>query len=210
VSNVGAVMVVGLTGGVGAGKSTVAAALARRGAYVLSADMAARQLMEPGEPALAAAVAAFGPDILGADGTLDRAALARIVFADEQSRRTLERITHPLIRARLLAAAARYDGPGPVVLEVPLLDAQARDAYGLDAVVVVDAPVDTAVARVVADRRWTEQEARSRVAAQITRQERLALADWVIANDDDLPALEAEVDRLWSWLGAGAPGPAPW
>ncbi len=211
----------GLTGGIGSGKSTVAAALAARGAVILDADLVARQVVEPGAPAYAPLVARFGPGVLLPDGRLDRPALAAIVFSDPVARADLEELTHPAIGARLLelaaaaearggrsegasdAAGARPDGGWPVtVFDIALLDEGGRALYGLDVVVVVDAPVEVAVRRLVEHRGFTEAGARARVAVQMSRERRCSLADWVIDNSADRDGLEREVDEVWVWLRA--------
>jgi len=195
------VLLVGLTGGIGSGKSTVAAALGRRGATVIDADQVARQVVEPGGPAYAALVERFGPAVLHPDGTVDRPALAALVFADRDARADLNAITHPAIGAVILERVAELAASdGVVVLEIPLLDAGARRRYHLDAVIVVDAPVEVAVDRLVAQRGLERDDARARVRAQISREERRSLADLVIDNAGDRRRLEAEVTRAWRWI----------
>lgn len=195
-------MLVGLTGGIGAGKSTVAAALHERGAAVVDADLIAREVVEPGGAAYAPLVERFGSGVLQADGRLDRQALADVVFKDPAALEDLNGITHPaigmVVAERIAAAAATHD---IVVLDIPLLSITTKARIGFDLVVVVDAPEDVAVERLVGQRKFTESDARARIAAQITREERKALADFVIENAGDRAALEAEIDRLWSWLG---------
>lgn len=194
--------VVGLTGGIGSGKSTVAALLAERGAVVVDADALARAATAPGGPAYDPVVARFGPAVVGADGALDRRRLAEVVFADPAARGDLEAIVHPCVRAGVAAAVAAEAGTGRVVVvEIPLLAESPTSRAGLDAVVVVDCPEDVAVARVVAQGRVGEADARARVAAQVSRQERRALADFVVDNAGDRAALEAEVERCWRWIG---------
>lgn len=216
-----AVLRCGLTGGIGSGKSTVAAALAALGAVIIDADLVARQVVEPGAPAYAPLVARFGPGVLLPDGRLDRPALAAIVFSDPVARADLEELTHPAIGALLLELAAaaemrgdrsegasdavggRADGSGPVtVFDIALLDEGGRALYGLDVVVVVDAPVEVAVRRLVEHRGFTEADARARVAVQMSRERRCALADRIIDNSGDRDALDREVDELWAWLRA--------
>jgi len=194
-------LVVGLTGGIGAGKSTVAGLLAGHGVLVVDADLVARQVLEQGGPALAAVARRFGPAVLRADGSLDRAALAALVFADENARRDLEALVHPAVRQGLAQRVADRAGTDDVVvLEVPLLAESGRDTYALDVVVVVDTPVDTAVARLGAGRGMSEADARARVAAQAGRAQRVALADLVIDNAGPPEALVAQVERAWAWL----------
>lgn len=196
-------VVVGLTGGIGSGKSTVAGLLVDRGAELIDADVVARQVVEPGEPALAALVDRFGPGVLASDGSLDRGALAASAFTDDEARRDLGRITHPAIRdtmLRRLEAARAADPEAVVVLDVPLLAEMGRDSYPVDGVIVVDVPVDVAVQRLMATRGYSEDEARSRVAAQASREERRAIADVVLDNSGDLDHLRSEVDRAWAWI----------
>ncbi|WP_028473667.1 dephospho-CoA kinase [Nocardioides alkalitolerans] len=188
-------MRVGLTGGVAAGKSTVSRMLAELGAVVVDADLLAREVVAPGTEGLAEVVAAFGPAVLTATGEMDRPAVGAIVFADEAKRRVLEAIIHPRVRARgteLEAAAA----PGALVVhDVPLLVETGQPA-AFDAVVVVDVPVETQVARMVGDRGMTEADARARIDAQATREQRLAAATYVVDNTgthDDLRRRVAEV-----------------
>lgn len=194
-------MLVGLTGGIGSGKSTVAAALAGRGAAVVDADLIAREVVEPGGAAYAGLVERFGPGILQQDGRLDRQALAEVVFNDPAALEDLNGITHPaiglVVAERIGAAAATHD---IVVLDIPLLSITTKARIGFDAVVVVDVPEEVAVERLVGQRGFQESDARARIAAQVTREERRALADFVIENAGDRSALDAEIDRLWKWL----------
>ena len=196
-------LVVGLTGGIGSGKSTVAGLLAGRGARVLDADAVAREVVAPGSPVHEEVVRRFGQSVEADDGTLDRAGLAALVFADEQARDDLNHIVHPAVRdevLRRLAAAEAADPHAVVVLDIPLLAELGPDRYPLEGVIVVDLPVDVAVDRLQADRGFSEADARARVAAQATRAERRAIADVVIDNSGDLEQLEAEVDRVWAWI----------
>jgi dephospho-CoA kinase len=191
-------MRVGLTGGIGSGKSAVARLLAARGATVVDADALAREVVEPGTPGLAAVVAEFGPDVLAADGSLDRAALAGIVFADDERRAALEAIVHPLVGARADELIAAAPDDAIVVYDVPLLVENGL-AAGHDVVVVVDTPTELRLARLAA-RGVAGDEARRRMAAQATREQLLAVADHVIDNSGDLTALATQVDRLWAAL----------
>jgi dephospho-CoA kinase len=190
-------VLVGLTGGIGSGKSVVAARLAELGAIVIDSDRLAREVVAPGTEGLAEVVAAFGPEVRGPDGALDRPALGRIVFADPAARERLERIIHPRVRARSAELAAAAPPGAVVVNDVPLL-VEAGLAGGYDLVVVVLADEATRVARLVRGRGMTEAEARSRIAAQATDQQRRAVADVVLDNDGTLADLRAAVDRLWS------------
>jgi dephospho-CoA kinase len=198
-------LLVGLTGGIGSGKSTVAAGLAERGAAVIDADGIARQVVQPGGGAYRALVDRFGTDVLHADGTLDRPALAAVVFSDAAARADLDAITHPAIGQVIAEEVLAQAGARIVVLDVPLLKAETVRSYGLGAVIVVDTPTDVAVERLVEHRGFTEADARARVAAQMTREERRALIDLVPAglvvdNAGDRHALEAEITRAWDVL----------
>ena len=174
-------MRVGLTGGVASGKSSVAALLRELGAVVVDADVLAREVVEPGTPGLAAVVEAFGPEVLTADGALDRAALGGVVFGDEAARRRLEAILHPLIRARATALEAAAPEGTVVVHDIPLL-VETGQADRFDAVLVVDVPVETQVERMVHDRGMRREDALARVAAQADREQRLAAATHVVDN----------------------------
>lgn len=197
-------VVLGLTGGIGSGKSTVAALLARRGAVTIDVDVLARAAVEPGGPAYREVVERFGTGVVAADGHLDRARLASLVFADPTARRDLEAIVHPAVRAgvarRVAELAAGGDGDAVVVVEIPLLAESPASRTGLASVVVVDCPEEVAVARLVAARGMAEADARARVAAQASREERLALAGFVVDNSGTVEELQAEVDRCWAWL----------
>jgi dephospho-CoA kinase len=189
------VLRVGLTGGAGAGKSTVAARLRELGAVVIDADALAREVLEPGSDGLAEVVKAFGDGVLHDDGSLDRAALAAVVFADPERRRELESITHPRIAARTSELLAAAPADAVVVHDVPLLVEKAM-AAAYDLVVVVDAPEGERVRRLVR-RGLPEQDARARIAAQATRAERKAVADVWLESDGSADDLRAAVDALW-------------
>ena len=192
-------LTVGLTGGIGAGKSEVARLLASYGAVLVDSDRIAREVVEPGTEGLAAVVAEFGPQVLAADGGLDRPRLGAIVFADEERRKALNAIVHPLVgrRSAELQAAA---GPDAIVVhDVPLLTENGL-APLYDLVIVVDAAPDTQLDRLVRLRGMAEEEARARMAAQATRDQRLAVADLVIANDGPLDELEPQVRAAWRQL----------
>ncbi|WP_062211287.1 dephospho-CoA kinase [Streptomyces sp. NBRC 109706] len=190
---------VGLTGGIGSGKSEVARALARRGAVIVDSDRIAREVVAVGTPGLAAVVAEFGDEVLGADGALDRERLGRLVFADPERRKVLNGIVHPLV-ARRSAELQAQSGPGQVVVhDVPLL-AEERLSHRYAAVVVVDATEETRLARLTGSRGMGEADARARMAAQATREERLAIADFVVDNDGTLAELDARVGELWERL----------
>ncbi|MHB1553560.1 MAG: dephospho-CoA kinase [Acidimicrobiales bacterium] len=234
---------VGLTGGIGSGKSTVAGMLARRGAVVVDADEVAREVVAPGAPAYEALVARFGQGVLGPDGAIDRPGLARIAFSDAAALADLNAITHPLIGATLLERLDSLDSDSPehpgsldsaspehpgsldsaspghpssrpaepgssgavggvAVAVIPLLGPAHVDALRLRAVVLVDCPIDVAVRRLVEGRGMTRADARARVAAQPSREQRIALADYVVDNSSSAEDLAAQVDALWAWLHA--------
>jgi len=195
------VLVVALTGGLGAGKSTVGQALAGRGAVVIDTDEVARHVLAPGSSGERTVLDHFGPGVTTPQGRLDRQALARIVFSQPSQRLALEAITHPLIAqevARRLAAA-KEGGAAVAVVEIPLLDAARRHQYGVDIVVMVDAPEGVAVERAV-KRGLSADDARARMAAQPTGSQRRALADRVVDNTDGLQELDAHLGELWQWL----------
>jgi dephospho-CoA kinase len=207
------VIAIGLTGGIGSGKSTVAGMLAARGAVVVDADVIAREVVERGKPAWAKVRERFGEGILTPDGSIDRPALAGIVFADEGARRDLNGIVHPEVgRAILERVAAEAGTDHVVVLDIPLLAEGGRDRYPVAGVLVVDCPVDIAVDRLVTERGMDRVDAERRVAAQVSREERLRAADFIIMNMGTLAELSEMVGRAWRWIeglrsGAGA-GPA--
>lgn len=192
-------MRVGLTGGVASGKSTVSAMLAERGAVVIDADLLAREVVAPGSDGLREVVAAFGEQVLGPDGALDRPALGAVVFADEAKRRTLEAIIHPRVRARAAEIEAAAPAGAVVVHDIPLLT-ETGQADSFDAVVVVDVPVETQVGRMVSLRGLDEDDARARIAAQASRDDRLAVATYVVDNTGSLETLRARVDEVYDAL----------
>jgi dephospho-CoA kinase len=197
-------LAVGLTGGIGSGKSTVARLLAGRGAVVVDADLLARQVVEPGSAGYQAVLDRFGPAVAAPDGGLDRRALADLVFADPSALADLNAIVHPAVRAAIAGRLAELrDGDGVVVLDIPLLVESGR-SYGAAAVLVVDCPEDVAVRRLVEQRGMDEADARRRMAAQVPRAERLAAADLVIDNSGSPEQLEAEVERVWRFLESDA------
>ena len=190
---------VGLTGGIGAGKSEVSRLLVSYGAVLIDADRIAREVVEPGTPGLAAVVAAFGDGVLTGDGTLDRPKLGSIVFADPERLATLNAIVHPLVGARSAELESAAD-PGDVVIhDVPLLTENGLASL-YDLVVVVDASPETQLDRLVRLRGMAEAEAKARMAAQATRADRLEIADLVIDNDGPLDALEPQVREVWDEL----------
>ncbi|MEU9029557.1 dephospho-CoA kinase [Streptomyces sp. NPDC048383] len=196
---------VGLTGGIGAGKSEVSRLLAGYGAVVVDADRIAREVVEPGTPGLAAVVEAFGRSVLTPDGALDRPALGAIVFADPDKLRTLNAIVHPLVGARSAELEGAAGPDAIVVHDVPLLTENGLASL-YDLVVVVDASPETQLARLTARRGMTEDDARARMAAQATREQRLAVATLVIDNDGPLEALEPQVRAVWDRLRQKAVG----
>ncbi|WP_037609274.1 dephospho-CoA kinase [Streptacidiphilus rugosus] len=195
---------VGLTGGIGAGKSEVSRRLAVLGAVIVDADLIAREVVAPGTPGLAAVVAEFGEDVLAADGSLDRPRLGAVVFADPDRLAALNAIVHPLVRDRSAALEAAAGPDAVVVNDVPLL-AENKLAPLYDLVVVVDAADETRLRRLVDLRGMTEEDARARMAAQASRADRLAVADLVIDNDGPLDGLEAQVREVWRKLRDYAP-----
>jgi len=203
------VHVVGLTGGIGSGKSSLARELSGLGVAVFDVDVLARRCVEPGTPGLAAIEERFGASVIGPDGTLDRASLAAIVFVDDAARRDLEAITHPCIRAEIDAEVALLrEAPVPpelVVLEHPLLVESGADAW-LDAVIAVEAPLASRVDRLVRQRGMTERDALARIAAQVDDEARRAVADRVVVNDGDPDDLRRAAASLLDWLLAGRGG----
>jgi dephospho-CoA kinase len=195
---------VGLTGGVGSGKSTVAKLLAEHGAVIIDADAIAREVVEPGTPGLAAVVDEFGSDVLTADGALDRPKLAGVVFADESKRAALNAIVHPLVGQRTAEVMAAAPPEAIVVYDVPLL-VESNLAGGFEIVVVVEASIETRLAR-LAGRGMPESDARSRIAAQATDEQRRVVADALISNDGTLEELRHNVDELWELITAGRAG----
>ena len=187
---------IGLTGGIGSGKSTVSALLAERGAVVVDADQIAREVVEPGTSGLAAVTEAFGPGIVTAEGALDRAALAGVVFADPEARARLDGIVHPLVRRRTAELVAAAPADAVVVNDVPLL-VESGQASSYDLVVVVEADPETRVARLVR-RGLTEEDARARIAAQATDEQRRAVADVLLDNSRSTEELAEQVERFWT------------
>ncbi len=190
---------VGLTGGIGAGKSEVSKHLAAQGAIVIDADLIAREAVAPGTDGLAEVVAAFGPDVLGSDGSLDRARLGDLVFADPELRAKLNAIVHPRVGARMRELEDKA-GPGAIVVhDVPLI-AENDLAGSYDLVVVVDAPPRMQVDRLVRHRGLSREQAHARMAAQASREQRLAVADIVVDNSGSLAELDRQVGDLWAEL----------
>lgn len=202
------VRTIGLTGGIGSGKSTVTALLRSRGVPVLDADEVVRDLERPGAEGLRRLVEAFGPGILQPSGELDRSALGRLVFADREARRRVEAILHPLVRARMAAEQAEASARGArvVVHDIPLLF-EARDPAGFDATVLVYAPPEVQRRRLIEQRGMTPEDVEARIRAQLPMEEKRRLATYVIDNSGSLEDLEAEVDRVWAEIARHAPAP---
>ncbi|WP_300406403.1 dephospho-CoA kinase [Nocardioides sp.] len=196
-------MRVGLTGGIASGKSTVSAIFAELGAVIIDGDQLAREVVERGTPGLAAVVEAFGPELLTPEGDLDRPAMGAIVFNDEARRKQLEAIVHPLVFERYAELEAAT-GPDDVVIhDIPLL-AESGRADEFDEVVVVDAPEELQVRRMLEDRGWTEADARSRIGSQARREDRLAIASYVVDNTGSMEDLRARVVEIYEGLTAPA------
>ncbi len=194
-------LAVGLTGGIGSGKSTVASLLVERGAVLIDADAIAREVVAPGGSAYQPLLDRFGSGILASDGTIDRKALAAIAFSDKKQLERLNAITHPAIGALMLRRReAQERSRNVVVLDIPLLRPAHRKVLSLDAVVVVDAPVEIAVERLVEHRGFDRADAEARVGAQISREERLNEADFVIDNSLDRDSLVKQVGEVWGKL----------
>jgi dephospho-CoA kinase len=192
---------VGLTGGIASGKSTVSAILAELGAVVIDADALAREVVERGTPGLEAVVAEFGPALLTAEGDLDRPAMGSLVFNDAAARRRLEAIVHPLVFERIVDLETRAPQDALVVHDIPLL-AESGRADTFDAVLVVDAPAEVQVERMLRDRGWTSEEAESRMAAQASREDRNAIATHLIENTGTIEDLRRRVTEVFEELAA--------
>jgi dephospho-CoA kinase len=199
-------LTVGLTGGIGSGKSAVADLLVARGAILIDADQVARDVVKPGGPAYQPLIDRFGTGIVAANGTIDRPALAAVAFADDAARADLNAITHPAIGLAMNEARDALERTDNiVVLAIPLLKAIHRESARLDKVVVVDCPTEIALERLLSQRHMDRADAEARIRAQISREERIKEADFVVDNSGDRAALEAEVARLWEWLTADRP-----
>ena len=192
-------ILVGLTGGIGSGKSTVSARLASRGAVIIDADAITREVQLPGSDVVKELAERFGPGVLAADGSLERQALANIVFTDPEALKALNAIVHPAVgremNRRMIEQRATTN---VVVLDIPLLTENPRE--GLQGRIVVDVPVETQVQRLVAHRGFDEADARARISRQASREDRLAKADFVVDNSGAPEDLDAQIDRLWDWL----------
>jgi dephospho-CoA kinase len=195
-------ILVGLTGGIGSGKSTVSALLEAKGAVIVDADAITRELQQPGTPVFAAMVERFGPGIVAADGTLDRAAVARIVFNDGEALADLNGMVHPAVGATIAERMAKLaDSDAVVVLDVPLLVESTR-GYPVDGLLVVDVDPEVAVERLVSQRGMDEADARARIARQASRSERLDRADRVIDNAGSPEDLRDQIEAVWDWIQA--------
>ncbi|GAA3520669.1 dephospho-CoA kinase [Nocardioides daeguensis] len=195
-------MRVGLTGGIASGKSTVSSILRELGAVVIDADQIAREVVAKGTPGLAAVVEAFGPQMLTPEGELDRPKMGALVFGDEAKRRTLEGIVHPLVFERYAELEAAAPADAIVVHDIPLLVESGR-AEEFDAVIVVDAPEQVQLERMVRDRGWTEEDGRARIAAQATREQRRAVATYLIENTGTREDLRQQVTEVFEDLIGG-------
>ncbi|HEX4191250.1 MAG TPA: dephospho-CoA kinase [Marmoricola sp.] len=192
---------VGLTGGIASGKSSVSGMLAELGAVIIDGDLLAREVVEKGTPGLAAVVAEFGEGLLTPEGDLDRPAMGALVFGDEAARKRLEAIVHPLVFERIIALEGGAPADALVVHDIPLL-AESGRADTFDAVIVVDAPAEVQVERMVRDRGWTVAEAEARMAAQASRDDRLAIATYVIDNTGTYEDLRRRVTEVFAVLTA--------
>ena len=200
-------ILVGLTGGIGSGKSTVSALLRERGAIVIDADAIVHELQQPGQPLLADLSEAFGGDILDSEGRLDRAALASKAFADAETLERLNKIVHPAVGREMAARLEAQRGTdNVVVLDIPLLVENPRE--GLCGTLVVDIPTELAVERLVEFRNMARHDAEARIAKQASREARRAIADRIIDNSGDMAALERQVADAWAWM-TSLPAAAP-
>jgi dephospho-CoA kinase len=203
------VIVVGLTGGIGSGKSTVSALLARRGAVIVDADAVTRLVQEPGSPVLDKLAERFGAGVLTEAGALDRPALAAIAFADADALKDLNKIVHPAVGAEMnRQVLAQRETPNVVVMDIPLLTENPRD--GLQARIVVDVPVEVQVERLLTYRGFDEADARARIARQASREDRLKMATHVVDNSGTIGDLEPQVEALWAELQALPQLPPDW
>ena len=194
-------ILVGLTGGIGSGKSTVSALLAEHGAVIIDADAITRELQQPGAPLLAEIAAAFGPDVIDGEGALDRAAVAAKVFGDADALKRLNAIVHPAVGREMAARLdAQRDTGNVVVLDIPLLVENPR--AGLCGTIVVDLPTELAVERLVEFRGMSRHDAEARISRQATREQRIAIADRVIDNSGTVDDLRRQVDEVWNWVRA--------
>lgn len=196
---------VGLTGGIGAGKSTVSKRLGELGAFIIDSDVIARTVVSPGSDGLQQVIENFGRDILASDGSLDRAKLASLVFADSARVQMLNSLLHPLIELEIKRLIASYgDDYEVIVVVIPLLfETNAKERYQIDKVIVVDLPEEIAIERVSQSRGLSVSQIRSRMANQLSRSERLALADYVVDNSSSTQDLELQVNKIWDDITSG-------
>jgi dephospho-CoA kinase len=193
------VILVGLTGGIGSGKSTVSSLLEGKGAIIIDADAIVREVQLPGSPVLAELAAKFGPEVLAADGSLDRQAVANIVFTDPDALKALNAIVHPAVGKKMnQRMIEQRTSNNVVILDIPLLTENPRE--GLQGKIVVDVPVEVQVERLIKFRGFDEADARARISRQATREQRLLTADFVIDNSHDLESLIPQIDKVWDWL----------
>ena len=194
-------ILVGLTGGIGSGKSTISSLLEGKGAIIIDADAIVREVQLPGSAVLAELAAKFGPGVLAADGSLDRQAVANIVFTDPEALKALNAIVHPAVGKEMNRRMIEQRTTDHVViLDIPLLTENPRE--GLQGKIVVDVPVEVQVVRLVQYRGFDEADARARISRQATREQRLATADFVVDNSGDLADLQPQIDKLWLWLNS--------
>jgi len=201
---------VGLTGGIGSGKSSVADRLVAKGAHLIDADAIARELQAPGGAVMEAMVGHFGPQIVAEDGTLNRQAVADIVFNDKDELEALNKLVHPAINREMRdRRRALADTDATVILDIPLLIESGHANLG--GVIVVDTPVEVAVERLVAHRGFSEEDALARMANQVSREDRLEKADFVVDNSGTLDDLDDQIDRCWAWIATlSRPEPGTW
>jgi len=193
------VILVGLTGGIGSGKSTVSSLLEGRGAIIIDADAIVREVQLPGSPVLAELASKFGPEVLASDGSLDRQAVANIVFTDPEALKSLNAIVHPAVGKEMnRRMIEQRTTKNVVILDIPLLTENPRE--GLQGKIVVDVPVEVQVERLIKFRGFDEADARARISRQSTREQRLLTADFVIDNSHDLESLIPQIDKVWDWL----------
>ncbi len=190
---------IGLTGGIGSGKSTVSAGLVKRGAVLVDADAIVRDLQKPGKPVFKKMVERWGEKIITNEGELDRQAVADIVFKDAEELAALNEIVHPLVREEIANQREKYiKGNNPIILDIPLLIESGYE--NLSGIIVVDLHTEEAVERLVKYRGFSREDALNRISSQVDREERLSKADFVIDNNGDLDSLENEIDKAWSWI----------
>lgn len=192
-------ILVGLTGGIGSGKSTVSSLLEGKGAIIIDADAIVREVQLPGSPVLAKLAERFGPEVLASDGSLDRQAVANIVFTDPDALKALNAIVHPAVGIEMNRRMIEQRTTNHVViLDIPLLTENPRE--GLQGKIVVDVPVEVQVERLTQFRGFDEADARARIGRQASREQRLETADFVVDNSGDLAALTPQIEKLWDWL----------